>query len=204
MDDSDPTPHARSLWTAIGLSLGQQEIRRRFGEVTRRHRWNRFAHNSMIDALAAKWYGSHEEMFEFARSASAQAPEGSGVHTEIASAHIERWLNIPRESDDGRERQKVYFQDEGVQDEIRRAADLSVRSPSYAAGKFEAADRNTFAMCFWLMRDYEAQLQQMDLIGPLNQAAPWHFQGDPSWAYERARTTALKATGRAAAQPPTS
>src|SRR5258708_3364799 len=30
MDAEDPTPHARSLWTAIGLELGQAELSRRF------------------------------------------------------------------------------------------------------------------------------------------------------------------------------
>jgi hypothetical protein len=201
MDESDPAPHARSIWTAIGLSLGQQEIRQRFAEVTRRNRWDRFAHQSMIQALAAKWHGSHEEMFEFARAESAQAPEGSSAHRGIALAHLERWGNIHREFEDGREREQVYFFDDAVQAEIRRAAGLSVRSPRYSEGKFEAVDRNTFAMCFWLMRDYEAQLEQMDLIGPLNQTAPWHIQGEARWAYERARTTALKAAGRDATEP---
>jgi hypothetical protein len=192
MDAEDPTPHARSLWTAIGLELGQPELRRRFGEVARRHRWHLFAHTSMIQGLAAKWAGSNQLMFEFARSASAQAPDGHGVHRVIPLAHLEQWLNLPRESADGKDRQSRYFQAEPVKDEIRRAADRSIRSPGYVAGKATPLDRNIFAMCFWLMHDYEAQLEQMRLIGPLIQASPWHYQGDPGWAYERARTTAME------------
>jgi hypothetical protein len=42
----------------------------------------------MIQALARKWSGSHDEMFEFARSESEQAPDGHSVHRIIALAQI--------------------------------------------------------------------------------------------------------------------
>ena len=194
MDGADPTPYARGLWTAIGLSLGQPEIRRRFGEVTRRHRWHRGAHSSMIQALAAKWYGSDEEMFEFARSASAQAPEGHTVHRVIPNAHLEKWLNLSTESPDGKARQAAYFSDEAVKNEIRRAADRSIRSPRYVAGRVTLDDRNIFAMCFSMMRDHDALLEQMRLIGPVIHPSGWSYLKDPSGAYERARNRALQAT----------
>jgi hypothetical protein len=57
---------------------------------------------------------------------------------------------------------------------------------------FTCDDRNTFAMCFNLMGDYVAQLDQMSLIGPLIQDWPWSCQGSPGRVYERARTTALE------------
>ena len=101
-------------------------------------------------------------------------------------------LNLPREYSDGQDRQAKYFRDEAVQQEVRRAADLSVRSARYQVHKATAADRNLFAMCFWLMRDFPAQLEQMQHIGPLIQQIPWGFQGDPGHAYERARTAALR------------
>ena len=194
MDGADPTPHARSLWTAIGLQLGQPEIRRRFGEVTRRHRGHVAAHSSMVQALAAKWYGSHEEMFEFARSASAQAPEGHSVHRVIAQAHLEKWLNLSRESPDGKARQAAYFSDEPVKNEIRWAADRSIRSPGYTTGRITPGDLNIFAMCFSLMHDFDALLEQMHLIGPLIHPSPWNYQGDPGVVYEVARNRALQAT----------
>jgi hypothetical protein len=192
LDPEDPTPHARSVHSALGLALGKGEIRRRFDEATRRYTWHYFAHMPMLQALTAKWYGSHEEMFEFARSTLGQAPEGLGVHVVMARAHLERWLNLPREYSDGQDRQAKYFRDEAVQQEVRRAADLSVRSARYQVHKATAADRNLFAMCFWLMRDFPAQLEQMQHIGPLIQQIPWGFQGDPGHAYERARTAALR------------
>jgi hypothetical protein len=135
-------------------------------------------------------------MFEFARAASAQAPDGHPVHQTIPLAHIERWLRLSQDVADWKERRRTYFLDEQVQGEIRAAADRSIRSPNYVAGKLTPAERNVFAWCFSLMQDSQAVLDQMDLIGPLFQKAPWQFRGDPAQAYEQARAHALKDTGR--------
>lgn len=189
-DENDPLPHAHSIWVAMGLSLGQDEVRRRYAEVERREHLNGAAGVAMIQATARKWGGSHEGMFQFARSVSAQAPEGHSAHKLIALAHLEQWLDLPRE------RQPTYFHHEAVKAEIRAAADRSVRSALYPGGLLDPVDRNPFAMCFYLMRDYEAQLVQMRLIGPHITAAPWQYQGKAGWAYERARQKALQATGQ--------
>lgn len=191
-DGDDPLPHAHSIWVAIGLSLGQEEAARRYAEAERREHLNGAAGVAMIQATARKWGGSHEGMFEFARSVSAQAPEGHSAHKLVALAHLEQWLDLPTDQ------QPDYFHDEVVKKEIRAAADRSVRSPLYADGLLGPVDRNPFAMCFYLMRDYEAQLAQMRLIGPHITAAPWQYQGNAGRSYERARQKALQATGRSA------
>ncbi len=195
LDDTDPTPHVGGIQAAIGLELGLTEKQGRFGQATRRYRWHRNAHTMMIQATAAKWGGSNQEMFGFARWASSQAPEGSSVHAAVPLAHLEQWLNLPRESADGKERQARYFRDGQVGAEIWQAADRSVRSPRYQPSQWTPVDRNLFAMCFSLMHDYQAQLEQMRLIGPLVTASPWNYQGNPGQAYERARTRAMKALG---------
>jgi hypothetical protein len=200
MDEEDPTPHARSIRAANGLNLGLDEKKRRFAEAARRHRWHVGAHTNMIQALSAKWSGSHAAMFEFARSASAQAPDGHSVHKVIALAHIERWLSLPGESPDGKARQGTYFADRLVREEVNRAAESCVRSAAYAESLFTPADRNAFAMCFWLMSDYNAQLEQMGQIGSLIEAIPWQYLGDPGRAYERARAAAMQATSHAGQQ----
>lgn len=202
LDDVDPTPHALGIRVALGLSLPQAERGRRFNEAVRRHPWHREAHTLMIQALSLKWSGSHEAMFEFARWASAHAPEGHSVHKVIAMAHLERWLELAREPDGGEERQRAYFLGELVREEVYRAAYRSVRSASYATSLYAPADRNVFAMCFALMRDYGAQLEQMRLIGPLIQAIPWQYQGDPGLVYEQARARALRAMGQAGSTGP--
>jgi hypothetical protein len=204
LDDEDPTPHAEGIRVAIGLQLGPAEKQKRFGEAIRRSRWHRNAHTMTVQATAAKWGGSEKEMFEFARWASSQAPEGSDVHVAVPLAHLEQWLGLPSKSADGQPVQSRYFRDGQVGAEIWQAADRSVRSPRYQPSRYTPSDRNIFAMCFCLMRDYQAQLDQMRLIGPLVTASPWNYQGDPGWAYERARTRAAAAIGipQPAAQGP--
>ena len=195
LDDADPTPHAHSLTAAMGLSLGLTEARRRFGEAIRRDPWHNGAHSRMIQVTAAKWAGSHEDMLGFARWASARVPEGRGLHYVIPLAHIERWLDLSSEPNDGKVRARGYFRAEEVRAEIRQAALRSIYSPRYVPSLNTISERNAFAMALRLMHDYAAQLDQMQLIGPLIQRAPWHYHGDPGAAYERARHAALDGIG---------
>jgi hypothetical protein len=200
LDPGDPTPHAIGLWSAIGLSLGQEELRRRFGEVDRRHRWHLGAYRAMSQGLADKWGGSNASLLEFAGAAQREAPDGHPVHVIVPYAHLEVWLRFTHalkagtpEHAQGRERQITYFRGEAVKAEVRLAADRSIRSPAYRPFPSTPTHRNVFAMCFGLMHDYAAQIGQMDLIGPLITKIPWAYQGRPAAAYERARAKALAA-----------
>ncbi len=201
LDPGDPTPHALGLWVAIGLSLGQQELRGRFAEVDRRHRWHLGAYRAMSQGLADKWGGSNAALLEFARAALREAPDGHPVHVIVPYAHLEVWLRFTHalkagtpEHAQGRERQVAYFRDEAVKAEVRLAADRSIRFPGYRPCRATPTHRNAFAMCFGLMHDYPAQLEQMDRIGSLITRIPWAYQGRPGAAYERARARALAAT----------
>lgn len=191
LDERDPAPHAFGIWTAMGLSLGQPEVARRYGEVARRDRLNIGAAYAMIQATARKWGGSHDAMFGFAREVSASAPEGHSAHKAIALAHIEKWL------DEDRDEQPRYFLAPEIKAEIRAAADRSIRSPRYArAGSVLSwSDRNVFAFCFRLMRDYDAQLAQMQIIGSRITKTPWAYQGEAGVVYERARQRAISELG---------
>ncbi|HEX6451439.1 MAG TPA: DUF4034 domain-containing protein [Trebonia sp.] len=187
LDDRDPTTYAFSITTGRALSLGQPEIRRRYAEVARRDPLNGGATAEMIQATARKWGGSHDGMFAFAREVSAAAPDGHSAHKAVALAHIEMWLDQPREE------QPRYFLADEVKAEIRAAADRSIRSPRYhrVNSVLMWSDRNVFTFCFRLMQDYEAQLAQMQIIGPWITKSPWNYQGKPGMIYERARQRAL-------------
>jgi hypothetical protein len=193
-DDGDPLPHSMGIWVAMGLSLGQQEVRRRFEESSQREPLNLAACLAMIQATAGKWGGSNEGMLEFARSVSARVPEGDSRHRLVALAHIEQWLDQPKED------QPAYFRSDAVKAEIRAAAGRCILSSGYSGGVSEASDRNAFAFCFYLMRDYEAQLEQMRLIGDHIRASPWQYQGrPPGRIYVRAKERALQAIAAVAA-----
>jgi hypothetical protein len=182
LDPADPTAVARSIWAAMGLELGQDEVRRRFAAADRRDPLNIGACIAMIQATARKWGGSHEAMFDFARSVAARAPEGHSVHRVIALAHVERWLDLPAAQRGG------YFLQAGVQAEIRQAAAMSVQSAAFPGGPVSLHDRNAFAFCFHLMGDRRAMLAEMKVIAGRITTAPWHFldASHPALAYERA------------------
>lgn len=189
LDDRDPAPNAMSVTVARGLSLGQAEIRRRFEQAHSRQPLNAPACTQALQGFARKWGGSHDAMFEFARWASGQAPEGHAAHKLIALAHIEMWMDAEQG-----EPQQTYFRADAVKQEVMAAARRSILSPQYVRNGtvLSWVDRNVFAFCFRLMRDYGAQLEQMRLIGPHVTSEPWQYQGDAAVFYEKHRQFAFK------------
>jgi hypothetical protein len=142
-----------------------------------------------LQGFARKWGGSHEAMFQFARWASGQAPDGHSAHKFIAIAHIEMWLDAEHG-----EPQQTYFHAESVKQEVMAAARRSILSPNYFRNGtlLSWPERNIFAFCFRLMREYGAQLEQMRLIGPHVTEDPWNYQGRPGVFYEKHRQLAFK------------
>jgi hypothetical protein len=128
-------------------------------------------------------------MFEFARWASGQAPDGHSAHKLIALAHIEMWMAAEK-----REPQQTYFLAEPVKQEVMAAARRSILSPDYdrSGTVLSWLERNLFAFCFRLMRDYGAQLEQMRLIGSHVTSEPWHYQGKARVFYEKHRQFAFQ------------
>jgi hypothetical protein len=198
LDERDPTPWAQSVSVAMGLSLGQPELRRRFDEAHRRDPLNGAACVNMIHATSRKWGGSNDAMLQFARWASGEAPDGDSVHKVVALAHIEMWLDSPKG-----EAQQGYFRSPAVRQEVMDAARRSILSRNYAppSRALSWADRNVFAFCFRLMHDYAAQLDQMRLIGPHVVSFPWSYQGKAGQKYEAHRQYAFKQLYGVAAPP---
>ncbi len=198
LDERDPVPWAQSMIVARGLSLGQSELRRRFDEAHRRDPLNGGACVNMIQGAARKWGGSNEVMLQFARWASGEAPDGHSVHKVVALAHIEMWVDSTKG-----DAQRTYFQSQSVKQEVLAAARRSILSPAYgqSGSVLSWADRNVFAFCFRLMQQYEAQLEQMRLIGPHVVEFPWQYQGNPGLKYDAHRQHAFKQLYGVAAPP---
>jgi hypothetical protein len=198
LDPWDPTPHAESMWVALGLSLGQPELHRRFTEVNRRCPWHCGAYRAMSQGGGPKWGGSLDTLFGLARQVMDEAPEGHSVHTFVPTVHFERWINFHREDATAADRQG-YFRTPHVRDQISQAARKSVTSRAYQPGHQEISDRNMFSMGLWLLGDYRAQLEQMDLTGPVISSVPWNYRNDPIGSYREAwqEAAAAVAEGRA-------
>ena len=198
LDPRDPTPHAESMWVALGLSLGQPELHRRFTEVNRRHPWHCGAYRAMSQGGAPKWGGSLGTLFGLARQVMDEAPEGHSVHTFVPTVHFERWVNFSREKGATTADRQDYFRTPQVRDQINHAAQRSVSSPAYQPGHHAISDRNMFSMTFWLLGDYRAQLEQMELTGQVISSVPWNYLSDPVGSYQKAwqEAAAAIAAGR--------
>ncbi len=158
--------------TARGLQLDLAVARRRFDRTIAAAPGHRGAYDQLLQNLCRKWYGSHEQMFEFARGSMQQAPPGSVLGALVASAHIERWLDA-----DDAERGK-YLTRRDVRQEGLAAADRSVRHPDYPSGWQGLAGRGMFAFAFVLGQEYKAAREQFRLIGDRIHRGPWHYLGN--------------------------
>lgn len=126
------TPDAWFVGVTIarGRQLGIQAVRDRFQAAHSLHPYHANATASALQGLAAKWAGSHDEMFAFARWVTAGARDSSPVMGTIVDAHIERWMDMQSDGVTS----EHYFAQPAVQHEIRHAAErLVVATPSEPA-----------------------------------------------------------------------
>lgn len=168
-DRNDPTGWALLITTAIGRSLGQDEVRHRFAEAVARHRWHRGAHYGLFKKLCAKWGGSHDQMHQFADETAATAPPGSPLGALVAEAHIERWLDLPAGQD------VAHMHQPEVRAALHEAADRSVRHPAHRRRPGWPGAHNMFAMAFWLADEHDAAAEQFDAVGELVTGWPWRY-----------------------------
>jgi hypothetical protein len=178
LDPTDAGPWAMILMVIVGLQLGRERLTAAFDAAQQRHPWHQAAHRSMLQGLAAKWGGSNELMFEFARDTHAHAPEGLGVHTVLAEAHVEGWLDA--DLDDG------YWKRPGVREEIMSAAERYLYSPQRVVTPRELRNRNVFAFCFWKLQDRDRLREQLACIdGTIT--TPWTLFSRPTAKYAAAQ-----------------
>ncbi|MFJ8581656.1 DUF4034 domain-containing protein [Micromonospora sp. NPDC093277] len=180
-------PDDTTAWTflvksARGRQVGRPEAQRRFDEVVARHPGHRIAHEQMLQYNCAKWFGSHEQMFAFARDAVAKMPPGSPLGALIPSAHLEMWLDLPSGRDD------EYLRGADVVAEVNAAADQSVRHPDYRRRPGWPVAHNYFAQLFARAGDHRSAVEQFEVIGDRVTELPWCYNiGTPSMAFARWR-----------------
>lgn len=120
--------------------LPKAERWRRFHQLIEIDPCHHYGHDQMLQNLCAKWSGSAEEMFAFARDRAATAP-GTALPALIASAHLEhRFRNGGVE----------YMERPEVGDEIVAAAHQSIWHPAYQRTLATPFLWNRFALAFAL------------------------------------------------------
>ncbi|WP_051796892.1 hypothetical protein [Catenuloplanes japonicus] len=169
-DPGDVTSRAWLVASARGTQAGKDVAQARFDEVVKRHPHHVVAHEHRLQYLCAKWFGSHDEMFAFARAATASAPAASLLPELIAVAHLEKWLALPNDED------AAYITSAEVRDEIVAAAEKSVLHPSFVPPPGWVPRGNTFAMVLELSDANAHAARVFDLLGDRVSDWPWTYR----------------------------
>ncbi|NUT37227.1 MAG: hypothetical protein HOV79_29585 [Hamadaea sp.] len=102
-------------------------------------------HTQMLNNVMAKWSGSDDQMFEFARERGAKYP-GTGLPSLVAAAHLEHRF---------RNGGNAYMERAEVGDEIVEAARQSIWHPDYRPVATTPLIWNRFAHAFALADRFE-------------------------------------------------
>lgn len=181
-DPDDTTARAFLVKSARGRQVSRDEGQRRFDDVVARHPGHLLAHEQMLQHRCAKWSGSHEQMFDFARGAVAKMPAGSPLGVLIPAAHLEMWLALRSGQDD------EYLRGAEVVAELNAAADQSVRHPDYRRRPGWPVAHNYFALLFARAGDHRSAAEQFEVIGDLVTERPWYYTiGTPAMGFARWR-----------------
>ncbi|GAA1638068.1 tetratricopeptide repeat protein [Actinoplanes couchii] len=181
-DPDDVTAWTWLVVSARGRQVGREEAQARFGEVVKRHPLHVVAHEQYLQFLCAKWSGSHDLMFDFARKATAAAPNGSWLPELIAVAHLEKWLSLPSGED------AAWIKQPEVREEIVAAASKSYLHPDFRTGPGWVPRVATFALTCEFVEAFEAAGHAHDLLGDLASEWPWQYcDNDPVAAFVRGR-----------------
>jgi Domain of unknown function (DUF4034) len=89
----DPTPWATLLTVAMGRQYDNDAFRAVWVETVARDPLHRAAHDRALQYWCAKWFGSHELMFEFAEQAAAASPKLAAL--PLVAAHEAEFADVP-------------------------------------------------------------------------------------------------------------
>ncbi|MBE1488555.1 DUF4034 domain-containing protein [Plantactinospora soyae] len=180
-DPDDVTARTWLVTSSRGRQVDADEARFRFDEVVKRHPGHVVAHEQRLQYLCAKWFGSHEQMFAFAREATAAAPNGSLLPELLAVAHIEKWHRMPVEESD------AYMQSDEVRAELLAAAEKSIFHPDFRRPFAYVPRASAFALALELAHEFEAAARVFELLGDNVSGWPWNYVNEPVAAFMKSR-----------------
>lgn len=180
LDPGSPLPSARSIPALMGMQCEPEQVEATFDYAIERAPTLLSAHLAMQTALTAKWGGSAQEMFAFAR---AHAGKSSALQMLIPAAHIEAFIAI-----ENTEERKRYGKLREFRQDINQAFDQFCRKPERPAAIVAA---NYFAFAFCLAEDAERAKRAFALAGRYATKLPWAYLGEPLPAFERYRKRML-------------
>lgn len=174
--EGDPIPYVGEIWTAIGLGLPHDEMRRIWKELTHRAPHHYEAHFSALQYWCAKWRGSEELARAFAVRAAAEAPAGSLMSVFPLIAHFE---HDESDSADVDRTPEMYATVDAVLADVGAADPDHPRLPEV---------RHLLAYYLYLQGRWDEALEQFRLVdGHAGAFLPWRYRGDAAEEFCRMR-----------------
>lgn len=196
----DPTPWALRLLLDTALGADRGPFEQHWEQVVARDPTHREAHNFKLMYLCRKWRGSHEEMFAFARSTAANAPEGSPLHVLPLMANAE-WSLWELEREEGilqhaRPVNLTWRKGKEFHAELDNALDRWFRAGPRRHAMWHL-DLNYLAYGLFRASRHRDAKAVFEAIGPYAEPIPWgwvqHHDYDADQAFLAARKAAFRA-----------
>jgi hypothetical protein len=186
---ADPTPAVFLIRSATLLGLGADEVHDRFEVVRNVAPHHHMAHSFVMQSLGPLHGGTHERMQSFVAEAVTLAPQGSELHTLVAEAHLERYLDLL--VTEGEEASRAAMRAPGVLAALYVASAACFSAAEFRPRAATPRSRGYFAACFWLAGDHECARMHFDAIGPWVSEQPWASLGEAVTTFNRARGECL-------------
>ena len=165
LEPSDSEPFSGIIRTLMGLGDYVGAMHDWFDSIEGTHLP---AANHLLDALTAKWRGSDQQMFAFARTSCERNPAYGSL---VALAHAEHWF-----ASDGPDRDaKKYFTKPDVREEITAAYERDALLGDHELAYFALMARSVYAFAFSKMGDRARASKELGLVGRYITEKPWVY-----------------------------
>jgi len=174
----DPTP-----WSILtGIARPMQQSRERidlfFKNAVKLAPEHFTTHQQMLQYVCEKWFGSHDEMWDFVKRATADLPFGSLLYSLIPAAHIE---NAIMECDDPDEYFDYAHVRSAVKAAFRQMHDGADQNSPHAVPAY-----NTFAYALTSCEAYKDARVAFGVLRNRMTETPWGYYGLPARSFKKA------------------
>jgi len=164
---------ARTIRTLMGLRDEWDELDEVHDVMRGFDKPNFFGELNYLIASCEKWLGSHEKMFDFARSTTRAFPDHPAFGALVAAAHWERHMHYER-FEENEELAATYLTNKAVLMEVTSLSKRLLSEPSKEPYS-DLLAHNIFAAFFGEADQYELARPHFNRIGHHIMRYPWEF-----------------------------
>lgn len=172
LSPSDPMAHASLIIVDCGMGRSTDIAMGRMARIRKSEPTHFTGYSNLLIICCEKWCGSHDLMFEIARSPNLAKPGRENLGALIPTAHIERTLF---ESHGVR---KAYWAKPEIAAEISDAFDKGIGKPGFQGNALTPMAANAFAGAFYVVKDRERCRRAHQIAGGHFHDRSWLYLGD--------------------------